>query len=482
VIRTIALREILEHLKSVRVSAIVLLVIAIVPLAVIVNHRAYQQRLDNFSRLSTGRRGGFSMTTSGTEGGYPAYRRPSELSALVTGADPYMPAYWSFTSNGLQDGPPAATPRGLPELAGEIDLLFVVRVVIGLLAFLLAFDVVAGERESGTLKAVLAHSVPRAQLLLGKIAGGSATLLMAVLLAFVLAMLTLQIVHVSLFTGRALVAVALFLAASALYAIAFFAIGTLVSCLTASSRTALVSLLVVWVVFVLVIPRLGTVAAQAIRPVDSDQVLGIRLREAAKPFEDEQGRKLEELWTRMSGQPRGMINASLVSVPVRLDYQNQSTQIIEDINRRHRDVINGILRDHERAVESQQALARTLSRLSPAAALGLAAADLAGTGDGIRGEWLRQLHTKQQLLESQLFDLHFGMTIRSGGSASMMQGDNVPGARRPPPDSTLSRFTFQPPAVASVVAGTAPDFIVLLAYVGLPMLFAFFAFLRYDVR
>jgi len=481
VIRTIALREIVEHLKSVRVSAIILLVIAIVPLAIVVNHRAYQQRLDNFSRLSTGRRGGYSMGMGGTGGEYPAYRRPSELSVLVTGADPYLPAYWSFTASGLQDGPPAATPRGVAELAGEIDLLFVVRVVIGLLAFLLAFDVVAGERESGTLKAVLAHSVPRAQLLLGKIAGGSATLLMAVLLAFVLAMLTLQIVHVSLFTGRATVVVALFLAASALYVIAFFAIGVLASCLTGSSRTALVSLLVVWVVFVLVIPRLATVAAQAIRPVDSDQVLGIRLREAAKPFEDEQAKKLEELWMRMSGQPRGMINPSLVSVPVRLDYQNQSTQLIEDINRRHRDAINGILRNQERAVESQQALARSLSRLSPAAALGLAAADLAGTGDGIRREWLRQLHTKQLLLESQLFDLHFGMTIRSGGSTSMMQG-NVPGGRTPPPDSTLSRFTFQTPALASVAVNTAPDFAVLLAYVGLPMLLAFFAFLRYDVR
>jgi ABC-type transport system involved in multi-copper enzyme maturation permease subunit len=482
VIRTIALREILEHLKSVRVSAIILLMIAIVPLAVIVNHRAYQQRLDNYSQLSTGRRGGFSMSAGRTGGEYPVYRRPSELSVLVTGADPTMPAYWNFTPNGLQDGPPAAAPRGLAELAGEIDLLFVVRVVIGLLAFLLAFDVVAGERESGTLKAVLAHSVPRARLLLGKVAGGSATLLMALLLAFVLATLTLQIVHVNLFTGRAVVAVSLFLAASALYAIAFFAIGTLVSCLTASSRTALVSLLVVWVVFVMVIPRLATVAAQAIRPVDSDQVLGIRLREAARPFDDEQAKKLEELWIRLTGQPRGMINPGVVAAPVKLDYETRSTQIIEDINRRHRDVINGIVRNQERAVERQQALARTLSRLSPASALGLAAADLAGTGDGLRAAWQRQLHTKQQLLESQLFDLNFGMTIRSGNSTSMMQGSNVPGARQAPSDSTLSRFTFQPPAVASVVAGTAADFVVLLAYVGLPLLLAFLAFLRYDVR
>ncbi len=481
-IRTIAQREILEHLKSVRVSAIILLVMAVVPLAVIVNQRAYQQRLDNFARLSTGQRGGFEMGMRGTGGEYPAYRRPSELSVLVTGADPFMPAYWSFTADGLQDGPPAATPRGLAELAGEIDLLFVVRVVIGLLAFLLAFDVVSGERESGTLKVVLAQSVPRAQLLLGKIAGGSVTLLVTVLLAFILAVLTLQIVHVNPFTGRTVAALGLFFVASALYAVAFFAIGTLVSCLTASSRTALVSLLVVWVAFVLVIPRLATVAAQAIRPVDSDQVLGIRLREAARPFDDEEGRKLGDLWVRLSGQPKGMIDISKLSTPVKLDYQTQSTQIIEDINRRHRDVINGILRNQDRAVEQQQSLARGLSRFSPAAALGLAAADLAGTGDGIRHEWLRQLQTKQQLLESQLFDLHFGMRVRSGSSTAMMQGDNIPGSRTPPADSTLSRFTFQPPALSSVVAGSATDFVVLLAYVGVPMLLAFFAFLRYDVR
>jgi ABC-type transport system involved in multi-copper enzyme maturation permease subunit len=482
VIRTIALREILEHLKSVRVSAIVLLVIAVVPLAAIVNHRAYQQRLDNYSRLSTGQRGGFSMSAGRTGGEYPVYRRPAALSVLVTGADPYMPAYWSFTANGLQDGPPAATPRGLAELAGEIDLLFVVRVVIGLLAFLLAFDVVAGERESGTLKAVLAHPVPRARLLLGKIAGGSATLLMAVLLAFILALLTLQIVHGGLLTGRTIVAVALFLAASALYAVALFAVGTLVSCLNASSRTALVSLLVVWVVFVMVIPRLATVAAQAIRPVDSAQVLGVRLREAARPFDDEQARRLEDLWIRISGQPKGHIDLQALPDAVKLDYQNRSTQIIEEINRRHREVINGILRNHERAVERQQALARALSRLSPAAALGLAAADLAGTGDAVLSDWRRQLLARQQTLESVLFDRSFGTTIRSGGSAAMYSGRGVPGSHTPPADSTLARFTLQSPAFAAVAAGTATDFGVLLAYVAIPMLLAFFAFLRYDVR
>jgi ABC-2 type transport system permease protein len=481
-VRLIALREILEHLKSVRVMAIMLLVILIVPLAIIVNRGAYQQRLDNYSRLNTGERGGFSLTTRGTGGGYPAYRRPSELSVLVTGADALMPAYWTFTANGLQDGPPASTPHGLAELSGEIDLLFVVRVVIGLLAFLLAFDVVSGERESGTLKAVLAQAVPRSQLLLGKLAGGAATLLAALALAFILAVLTLQLVHVSVFAGRSLAAVALFFIAAALYAVGFFAVGTLASCLTGSSRTALVTLLVVWVGFVLVIPRLATVVAQAVRPADSDQVLGMRLREAAKPFGEEQGRKLEALWIRLSGQPRGRIDLRAVPDAVKRDYQEQSTQMIEEINRRHRDVIDGILRRRERALDHQQALARALSRLSPSSALGLAAADLAGTGDGILAEWRRQLLIRQHTLENDLFDRSFGTTIRSGGSSAMYAGASVPGSRQPPPDSTLARFTFQPPAFAAVAAGTATDFGVLLAYVALPVLLAFFTFLRYDVR
>ena len=54
-----------------------------------------------------------------------------------------------------------------------VHLSMVFQIVVGLLAFLFAYDVVAGERENGTLALSLSNSVPRGVLLWGKYLGGA---------------------------------------------------------------------------------------------------------------------------------------------------------------------------------------------------------------------------------------------------------------------------------------------------------------------
>ena len=58
--------------------------------------------------------------------------------------------------------------------------------VISLIALLFASDVISGEKESGTLRAMLANRLPRDSILMGKIGGGFLALWMPFLLAFLL--------------------------------------------------------------------------------------------------------------------------------------------------------------------------------------------------------------------------------------------------------------------------------------------------------
>ncbi len=287
VLWAIARRELADHVISARFLVIALLAIGLTPLAVYVGSRDYSARLGDYNRLyrerqelAAGPAGGgieraaspFSrrFTVDGTGDSLKvlrALRPPEPLSVLTRGLDGAMPEYWDFSPAGIEVGPIASRPQRLADLLGQLDLEFLVRVVLGLLAILLAFDAVSGEKELGTLRAVLSQPVSRPAFLGGKLAGGATTLLVPLVAAFLMALLSAQFFGVHLLSADNLAKIALVAAASALYLVCFYALGLLISSLTASQKTSLVLLLVIWVLAVLAVPPLATLVAQAASPV-----------------------------------------------------------------------------------------------------------------------------------------------------------------------------------------------------------------------
>ena len=70
-----------------------------------------------------------------------------------------------------------------------IDLTFIVAILLSLAALVFSYDAVCGEKEDGTLKLMLANGVPRSQIILGKILGGIATLLVPFLVSLSLGLI-----------------------------------------------------------------------------------------------------------------------------------------------------------------------------------------------------------------------------------------------------------------------------------------------------
>ena len=70
-----------------------------------------------------------------------------------------------------------ATTSRILSVQGKVDFVFLVQMVISLIALLFASDMISGEKESGTLRAMLANSLPRDTILVGKIGGGFLALL-----------------------------------------------------------------------------------------------------------------------------------------------------------------------------------------------------------------------------------------------------------------------------------------------------------------
>ena len=128
------------------------------------------------------------------------------------------------------------------------SLVSLVIYLIPLIALMLGFDAVVGERERGTLELVLALPVTRLELLLGKYLGLAAALSASTLAGFGLVALAL-----GLQAGRdALEPFAGFIGTSVLLGLAFLSLAVLVSVLAGDRARASGLAIALWFFFVLV--------------------------------------------------------------------------------------------------------------------------------------------------------------------------------------------------------------------------------------
>jgi len=138
---------------------------------------------------------------------------------------------------------------GLRSVAFTIaNLVSLAIYLIPLIALLLGFDAVAGERERGSLDLLLSLPVTRLELLLGKYLGLAAALTLSTLSGFGLVALLL----VRQFSAQALFHFGGFMASSVLLGLAFLSLAVLLSVLARERTRASGLAIAVWFFFVLV--------------------------------------------------------------------------------------------------------------------------------------------------------------------------------------------------------------------------------------
>jgi len=159
--------------------------------------------------------------------------------------------------------------RGNPFLSifPSLDMLIVVKVVLGLLAILLSFDAVAGEREKGTLSLTLFNPVSRALLLMGKSLGAMSSLAIAAAVGFLTALIVfIASPMVSLSWGE-WGRIGLIFLCTLLYLGQFYFLGLIVSCRTRSAGTALGITVLCWAVLMVIVPNLAVHMATKLQAV-----------------------------------------------------------------------------------------------------------------------------------------------------------------------------------------------------------------------
>jgi ABC-type transport system involved in multi-copper enzyme maturation permease subunit len=468
--RILFVKEIREALASRRFWVILALCLVLIPLGVEVSLKDYQTRLQNYREAVRIYREETKLVQDVLyKEGAKAFAPPAPLSFLSLGLELVLPNV-AETPAGRID-PPVIMRLGNNEsrdniyefFTGPLDLVFVVAVVMSLLAVILTYGAVSGEKEQGTLGQILSNSVPRAKIILAKATANGLVIVIPFLLSLVLSLTLIAAQGGPPPAAGAWTSIGLGVLVSILLIGVFFNLGLLVSSLTKQAVPALVALLLVWVFLYGVYPRLAAAAAQVLYPVRSDAQVALEKSQLKRDIDK-------------------ACDAEIVAVAQTMPEDFQSAAFKdgqkkqEEIRDRYRAKLGAgweaIDRDIEARRNARNTLTADIARLSPVSSFVRPMAELARTGWLESAQFRNLVRQYEDVLDREIFNkLHI---IRMPRSISF-SNDADPNA--PPPV-----FSYVPAPEDRIVRNILPDVALLLLFNLVLFAGAFVAFLRYDPR
>ena len=250
-------RELLDNLMTFRFAAVALITLLLVVANTVVLTQDYEQRLESYNDAVKMHHQQLRQAKTYSTMYLFVDRAPNPLSIFNVGLDKrlgnligiyhgFVPSLWDAQMHGT-DNPFIA-------FFSSIDIVFVFEVILSLMGLIFAYDAIAGERERGTLRLVLAQPIGRGQILLAKYISAMACLLVPLILSLLFALLLLTR-SIPLSTADFLRIAGIVLTSFA-YLSLFYLIGLLISVATRRTGTALMLAMFVWGFLILVYPNL----------------------------------------------------------------------------------------------------------------------------------------------------------------------------------------------------------------------------------
>ena len=254
---TLIRRELLDNLMTFRFAAVLLITLLLVVANTVVLVQDYEQRLESYNDAVRTHYQDLRNSKTYSTAYLFVDRAPNPLSIFNVGLDKrlgnligiyhgFMPTLWDAQMHGTNN----------PFIAffSSIDIVFVFEVILSLMGLIFAYDAIAGERERGTLRLVLAQPIGRGQILLAKYISAMACLLVPLILSLLFALLLLT--RAMPLSTADFLRIAGIVLTSFAYLSLFYLIGLLISVATRRTGTALMLAMFVWGFLILVYPNL----------------------------------------------------------------------------------------------------------------------------------------------------------------------------------------------------------------------------------
>jgi len=174
-IRLIICKELLENLLSIRFILSMLLIISLFSVSGFLFVGKYRQQSDDYWRKTNRNLDGLSEQSDHLYRlafyKQEIYSKPKPLTLCVEGFEKSLPnclRFDVFTS----DLPEVKSQNSfiLPQFS-DIDWVFIISLVLSFVVLVFTYNCICGEKEAGTLRLMLAGSIPRYKVLIAKYFG-----------------------------------------------------------------------------------------------------------------------------------------------------------------------------------------------------------------------------------------------------------------------------------------------------------------------
>jgi len=421
-LKSIITKEILSNLLSYKFSIITILSTILILVSILVMYGDYLLAMDNHDILR-------KESGEGT-GVIP----PTPLGIFAKALDENLCRPWELKAVGVEiSSEQQKSLNNLFKLFTPPDLLYVIKVILSLCAILFAFDVICGEKETGTLRQSLSNCLKRPILIIGKWIGGFTSFILPFFIAVLLGIIFVTLSPMVDMSAQDWTKLGLFGLSSVIYLAIFFSLGLLISCLTHRSSTSLVISLFVWTILVFLIPNLGNILARQFVRIPTAQQLDLQRK-----------RIMNSALFEMKRTPKTQPDFEERQKEIQLRAIAEGDKLDED----YRNRINSLVK-----------VSQGITGFSPAPAFTLLATDIMGTC--VAEE--RRLKKAAQGYKDLLIQMYT---------------DGILTEESEPP-----KFHYQRSSVKDILAeGGLSNSLILILLNVLFFTGAYVAFLKYDVR
>ena len=480
-LRTLIQKEMMHHILSARFVALLVMCVLLIPLNFHINYHRYLQRQVDYqetvekenSKDPAEQPWTRRQTTDPNLAVSKLILKPTPLSVFANGLESALPSYLGMTRNGIQRGEAALSTAPIAFLLGHLDFVFVVSTVFSLLALLFTFDAVAGEREAGTLRITLANALPRDIFLWSKLIGGYLVFIVPFLVSLIIGLLVLTWQGFPLAEPDVFPRVLCLIGISLLYIAVFFAIGAVISIYFDSSKTALIVAFTIWVFAVLILPRVGFLAAQIVAPTSTAE--SVYREKAAKRAElhgalkmkrgEIMGKIIQESNTLQPEKTPGIVMAVTFNQEVVDKMNEQILPLEEDARLKYQDLATQLDRRYQQERKRQDTIGINFSRITPTASFIFLATDATQTGQVKRDTYFQTGTRYYEMLDAEMFS--------KMSDAALIQTEEIPSPMLPPP--------IAEPTLEDTLQYAALDLLLLCFFAVVLTTVAFLKFFRSDI-
>jgi ABC-type transport system involved in multi-copper enzyme maturation permease subunit len=377
-----------------------------------------------------------------------------------------------------------------------LDVTLIFKIVIGILALLMAYDVVSGEAQRGTLKLTLSNTIARPHVLLGKLLGGLLTLTVPITITFVVGLLILGLSPAVSLTLADWARIGLMYVTSLIFICTMFSLGLLVSTLARKSATCLILALLCWIVYAVVVPSASISVAANARILEPREKVAGRL---AALQDGEFGYGPGALGHNRDAFGREYVLWLTKSVA---EHTQKRYAFYRSLSMAYADRLWEVERGHLFDVLKQKSLTDTLARISPLSLYENVMSSLSGTDLVTARSFMERARAYRneviEYIRSQTDD------FRLPSYFTTMSMDEMAEIEQARAESAIERankirrdagnkpsvvdlrgfptFGYEPPGIIRSLKYAAPDLVLLMLNNFLFLALSFVAFLRYDVR